>query len=219
MSTLYATFQRAADAEKAAGALIDHGASRSDLTITSKQASRTRSRHTSADETAVQAGENEGWAPRTLPALASAQQLQDREDIRADQGYREADQAERSAKRGISFTTINDALAGAVMGGFVGACCGIVICLVSMSPKEWSMLMAPALTLAVVVALAAGIIIGAVVGMLKDLGFFGKGAASSTRQATGHPVLLAVDVSSGRTLEGDARRLVTKYHAASIDMS
>jgi membrane protein YqaA with SNARE-associated domain len=77
--------------------------------------------------------------------------------------------------------------------------------------------------------LTAGAMCGAVLGLLKDQGVSRRKPnrkTVSTRQrgvsrryTMGRPVLLAVKVSPSEPMVAEARRLVCKYHASSIDLA
>jgi hypothetical protein len=220
MSILYVTFQDAVDAEKAAGALIDHGVARQDLTITSKSA-YIAPPHNSDYEAAVQAGENEGWPARTADEIASEQESVDRHDDQANERYQEADHAERSAKTGISITTLNDTVIGALRGGFVGACIAIVVGILwIVVPAHAGLAMYwRSIIFASVIGVAAGTVVGGVIGLLRDLGAAVDNPGPRRVTKSARPVLLAVEVPSGNLDEDQARRLVSKYHASSIDRS
>ncbi|MGO8672858.1 MAG: hypothetical protein ACLQVD_16040 [Capsulimonadaceae bacterium] len=129
MKTLYATFENAADAEKAAGALFDHGVAGDDLTITAKHVSS--GRQDSAEvEAATLIGENEGWPARSAAIISAEQWVVDVEQERVSAQYIEADHAERAAKSGISTTTWRDSAVGALKGSIVGLCSGLLAGLV-----------------------------------------------------------------------------------------
>jgi hypothetical protein len=154
MPTLYATFNDAADAERAAGALFDHGIAQCDLTITSKRISHILS-NSPLDALAELDGENEGWPPLNTTATAAKQQALKEDQDQADESYREADNAEQSAKSGISLTTPRDVMTGALKGSAVGLGITIIVGLFCMLP-----------TLALGIASIGGPIIVAVVATL-----------------------------------------------------
>lgn len=218
MSTLYATFQSAADAEKAAGALIDHGALRRDLTITSQRLSIDSYRRD--DEAAVQSGENEGWPVRSVQAVTSERQPIDQNDSQAITGYREADDAEQSAKRGINLTTLDDTVLGALRGSFVGVFFAVIGGIVWISPAHTGAIhFLPALMVCGVLGLTVGAIVGGVIGLLADQGTFRYTRDPRAASARSRQVQLAVDVSSGPAAEDQARRIVSKYNATAIEIS
>jgi hypothetical protein len=215
MSIFYATFQNAIDAERAAGALIDHGVGPNDLTITSKPISEVHSNQPTYEDS-VQSAENEGWPVRSNSVIASELRKIDQSDTEAGERYLEADKAERSAKFGISITTLGDAIVGALRGGFIGAFVGIVIAFYTATHYPVPM---GHFVLDGAIGLAIGTAVGAGVGMLTDQGaevqvgrtYKGKGGA--------RPVLLVVDTSSVHFADGEAQRLISKYRASSIDES
>lgn len=225
MPTLYATFNDAADAERAAGALFDHGVARHGLTITSKRESKIPLIN-SHDASAELDGENEGWPPPNATAMAAKEKALKEDQDEADASYREADNAELSAKRGISFTTPRDVVAGALKGSVVGLGVAVIIALACLLPRVAADIASVDGALFVAtLGITAGAMSGAVFGLLKDQGASGKQLGSPTRSSitrrytTTRPVLLAVDVSSSAPFELEARRVVCKYHASSIYVS
>jgi len=218
MSTLYATFDRAADAEKAAGALIDHGALRHDLTITSEHSSIARP-HDGESKTAAESGENEGWPEKGPAAAAAEQQIVDQSDSQASEHYRRADNAENSAKVGISLTTPADVVTGAIRGGAVGLCLGILGSILWIVPWHmWIAANVPNAIMTALLGLGAGAIVGGVIGLLLDQGVSNSRVSPRPAAQPGRSVLLAVDVSSGSLQIRAARRLVSKYHATRIEV-
>lgn len=222
MPTLYATFEDAADAERAAGALFDHGIARSDLTITSKHQLRTSS-ISREDESALLSGENEGWPPRTAANLTADRIAVQAGEELAYARYEEADRAERSAKSGITITTPRDAAAGALKGSIIGLLLGVVVGLIRVSPAHF------ALVNTIAFGVGAGAVVGAATGSLKDQGMRRIGltppggsaaaAESANSKAPGRPVLLAAHLASSKLIEAAARRLALKYRASSVDVS
>ena len=223
--TLYATFNDAADAERAAGALFDHGVARHHLTITSKRDSQI-SMIISRDAAAELDGENEGWPPPNSMAMAAREKALKEDQDEADASYREADNAEMSAKRGISFTTPRDVIAGALKGSAVGLGVALVIAIACLLPRVAANIASVdgALIMATL-GITAGAISGALVGLLRDQGASGKQFWAPTRSSIARrysntrPVLLAVDVSSSAPFELEVRRVMCKYHASSIYLS
>jgi len=225
MPTLYATFDDALDAERAAGALFDHGIARRNLTITSKRVSTIR-----ADDTeAALIGENEGWPPAGARAIADRKRAVKIDQDQADVDYRAADHAEQTAKRGISITTARDVGIGAIKGSVVGLIgATMVTFLWAMPPPGGGIASGLLLAFQVLaVGLVAGAIGGSVFGLLTDQGSERPRAsldrngmrAVTRRLKVSRPVTLAVTVATSDSVIAEARRLVCKYHASSIDMS
>jgi len=225
MPTLYATFDDALDAERAAGALFDHGIARRDLTITSKRVSTIR-----ADDTeAALVGDNEGWPPAGSRAIADRKRAVKIDQDQADIDYRAADHAEQTAKRGISITTARDVGIGAIKGSVVGLIGATIITILWEMPPPGAGITSGLLLAVQVLAVGmiAGAIGGGVFGLLTDQGSVRprsrrhrNGMQAITRRfKVSRPVTLAVTVSPSDSVIAEARRLVCKYHASSIDMS
>jgi hypothetical protein len=222
MSTLNATFEYAADAKKAAGALFDYGIPQKDLTITSKYECASHL-YNKEIETDVSRGENEGWPARRAAAMVMGKRQKEAEEKEADTGYREADEAERYAKSGISITTPGDAFAGALKGAAIGLCIGTLAGFLWLMPGHIGSVRAGAAFAFVMgvaaFGLVAGAILGTVVGYLKDQGIPRNTDKLPPLKISVRPVLLAVNLSSSDIGETEAKKLVSKYNAISIDMS
>lgn len=230
---LYATFTDPSDAKKAAGALMDYGVTEEDLTITSKHVPGMHpidngvetvqiSTMTQSESLTSNLDNNDGSHNANRIALAK-EYSQMIDNTQADIGYQEADKAERLAKWGISTTTKRDAVAGAIKGSKLGVVFGLVAGFIFALPlHETGPIGAMGVTIVVevsIIGLFVGVIIGFTIGYLKDQGAISKAVTQPVGHLAGHPVLLALNVSSGHLGETEARRIITKYHATSIDKS
>src|SRR5258708_2508816 len=101
--TVFTSFADATFAERAAGALLDHGVDSNDISLVSKKPN--------------------GTEPATYP---------DRRDMEARSEDNKQDDTELAAKQGISTTTPQDAGHGAVVGGAVGLGVGALAALGSL---------------------------------------------------------------------------------------
>ena len=197
--TLYATFNDTSLAEKAVGALLDHGARNEDISVISKDPG---TQHVS--RTAVDAGEEQYVA-------------RDPSDHPADSGAH----AENAGKHGLSTTTAGDARVGAAKGAGIGLGVGVAAAIASLVIPGFGLVMgggALALALAGTAgATAAGAVAGGVTGYLKDQGVPDAAAADYHRAYENGSAVLSVHVPSGKLTESEASGLLTKYQASNIN--
>ncbi|RYG34882.1 hypothetical protein EON81_14325 [bacterium] len=216
----YATFSDADNAERAIGALLDHGVLNSDLSLI----------RSAADNTAVVAqtpGESDGvyarsendpalghpnYADPLAPAPAHVETIPAHTVDNA-----RLNDAEDEAKHGISTTTPADAGAGAIKGTAWGVGLGAVAALAALFvPGVGLVVGGGALAAALGTAAAtagAGAATGAVVGYLKDQGLEEHVANEYGTLVGAGGTLIAVSLPSGSCSELEGQEVLEKYGA------
>lgn len=216
--TLYASFSDAALAEKAVGALLDHGARNEDITLVASRA------HARAGESAVGAsgpGVTDEWDDEE--ALADDELVHTRSAASAAHARRWHDgerNPEQAAKEGISTTTPGDAAAGAAAGAGIGLAVGTAAALASLFiPGIGLVTGAGALATALAGAAgatAAGGIAGGVTGYLRDMGVPDEAARDYHRSIESGGAMLAVHVPSNNLDRASAESILAKYGGANF---
>lgn len=230
--TIYASFATTDDAEKAAGALLDHGVRNEDISL-------------------VQHGDEETYNSRWRRAASvGADDLGSRVDdygvnrvttdydqndvnrgvttdmdVNTDAGRRTTPDMDRdddlNAKHGISTTTAADAGSGAVKGAVVGVGVGVVAALAALFvPGVGIVAGGGALAAAlggVAATTGAGAAAGALTGYLKDQGMDEDTVRSYGNTITSGGAVLAVSIPSGDCDETEAQQVLTKYGATNIN--
>lgn len=226
MTSIYACFRDYSLAEKAVGALLDHGAHPHDISLIrgnpeeqfrnyrAQQSEgalmdRPAVRYSQFEDTHFRAAERNaagGYTEKRMEADRALQEMQGDDDF--------------VAKSGISTTTGADAGAGAVKGAGVGLGVGILAALAALFIPGFGLVGgAGALTVAIggaAGATGAGALAGAVTGYLKDQGMGERVAAEYGHSLEEGGSLLEVRVPSGDVTEEVARRLLDKYGASNI---
>lgn len=190
MTMLYASFDDSSAAERAAGALLDYGASPDDLSLVWNDPASSKS-------------------PPSDPG-----------ELRFPDAWGGDVDLENRAKSGITVTTPVDAEAGAVRGAGVGVGVGAVAALVSLFiPGVGLVAGGGALAVAIaglVGSTGAGAIAGAVTGYLKDQGMDWLMAEHFTGTVSQGGALLSIAVPSREVDEATARSIFNKYGAANV---
>ncbi len=221
LQTIYALFQDVADAERAIGALRDHGVPDANIGIASRRAAeqdeagRIRSGYTrlTEDETTSAAT----YAPQagTAPAAAIAETVTPRSDVDT------AENVSAIGKMGITTTTPQDAAAGAAVGTGVGLVAGLLAAAAAvMIPGVGLVLGGGILAGAFGVAAAttaAGAAVGGVAGYLRDMGMPEQAAANVSDRLREGDYLLTISVDPARY--DDIKQLLLKYNAAGVDIN
>lgn len=236
--TLFAAFNDPAQAEKAAGALLDHGANKEDLSLVTREntTSDYENRQTTenwgnayvpvAGSSAGAAGTAPGYginAPVDVRGTGSVG-VANRNDLDSDydEDVDDADHMDASAKGGISTTTSSDAGSGAAKGAGIGLGLGILGGIASLIvPGVGLVLGGGALATAIGAAAAttaAGAVAGGVTGYLKDQGVPDETAAQYNRNIEGGGAMLALSVPSGKLDAATAQSIVEKYGGGNIDI-
>ena len=231
-STIYAMFDDPADAERAAGALLDHGLLAKDLSVLqgpsgaewSREPERARYEGdlavpdaTGTIPVAVPYGGPSGYG---TPIATGVDDAAFRRDASADEDSEDPDWV---AKRGITTTTAGDAGEGALKGTAWGAGVGIVAGLASLLiPGVGLVYGSGALAAAIgaaVATTAAGAAAGAVTGYLVDQGVDSHLADRYGTAVTNGGALLAANIPSGPVTEAQARSVLEKYGAHNLSLS
>lgn len=236
MAHLYASFQDAALAEKAAGALLDYGVRKEDLSIVANNAyGETRTTHSVGDHFAQTGDRMAGAVTSAVGADAAASGYEAgaaRREANApgalnDYGTIETDRTtggdvENAAKSGISTTTPEDAGAGAVKGAEIGLGVGILAGLASLLvPGVGLVLGGGALASAIGAAAlttGAGAIAGGVTGYLKEQGVPGDAAERYQGIVEHGGAVLNVNLPSGNVDQATAEQVIAKYHATDVNL-
>ena len=196
-STLYASFADAALAEKAAGALLDHGARNEDISIVASEPSKEVREEVRED----------GVYDRTHTTYI-------------DHSTGAGDSTEHAAKQGISTTTAGDATAGAAKGAGIGLGVGVAAALASILIPGFGLVAGGgALATAIagaVGATAAGAVAGGVHGYLKDQGVPDEVAVDYDRAVKNGGAVMAVAVPTDKLGELEVREILAKYQASNI---
>lgn len=195
-NTIYAAFADPSQAEKAAGALLDHGVRPQDLSVV---------RSHSGDLTVTTSHGTVGRSSDGYPDVIT--------DTSGD--------VEASAKQGISTTTAADAGAGAIKGTAWGAGLGALAVLAALVVPGVGLVLgggALASALGAVAASAgAGAVAGAVTGYLKDQGVDEDVAHHYESTIGAGGALLAITLPSGDVGEAEAQAVVDKYGATHVN--
>ena len=227
-NTIYATFSNPEDAEKAAGALLDHGVRPEDLSVVRRHeegftpvtapVATTSNVPLSADPaiTALQAS-----TPQSAGSVYGTDTTFAREEA-ANGVYEPTDEdVDDVAKYGVTTTTAGDAAAGAIKGSMGGAGIGTIAAIAALIvPGVGIVLGLGALATAIggIAATAgAGAAAGAIVGYLKDMGVDDQLANEYGDTVEGGGAILAVTVPSGNVDEVEATAVLNKYAATNVN--
>ena len=198
--TLYASFDDIDLAEKAAGALLDHGIRNEDISLVAND--RYLDRHTEVVDAAVDRDYNTVIVDRDAP----------NDDRDATLGQ---------AKSGITTTTAADAGSGAAKGAGVGLGVGVLAGLASLAVPGFGLVLgggALATALAGAAgATAAGAVAGGVTGYLKDQGMPDHAAETYHDNFERGGAVLAVALPSNDVDGMTARQVLDKYGATNIN--
>jgi len=223
--TIYALFQTVADAERALGALQDHGIAAADIGIAARrpaeqmEAKRIRSGFTRVtDSEAVRQGEPEvsyKAQPGTLPPAALASTVVPNTSVDTSENV------ETVGKEGLTTTTPQDAAAGAAVGSGVGLVAGLLAAAAALTiPGVGLVLGGGALAAALgatAATTAAGAAVGGVTGYLRDMGMPEEAATSIHDRLTEGDYLVTIAVDPLRY--DQIKQLLLKYNAAGVDLN
>lgn len=221
LQTIYALFQDVSDAERAIGALKDHGVPDANIGIASRRAAeqdeagRIRSGYTrlTEDETTSAAT----YAPQTgtPPAAAIADTVTPRSAVDT------AENVSAIGKMGITTTTPQDAAAGAAVGTGVGLVAGLLAAAAAVMIPGVGLVLGGGIlagALGVTAATtAAGAAVGGVTGYLRDMGMPEHAAANVSDRLREGDYLLTISVDPARY--DDIKQLLLKYNAAGVDIN
>jgi hypothetical protein len=218
-NTIYATFNDPKLAEKAAGALMDHGLRAEDLSIIQSH----KWRSLAAEEIAPSqppaalfvvpnsSGMSTGMAPFGItPMVMTAEQEHDQiDDIDLEPNMDEL------AKHGLSTTTPQDACLGAWKGTAWGAGVGALAALAALFVPGVGLVVGGGALATAIVAMAAsagaGAAAGAMTGYLKDQGVESHIAAEYERMINTGGAVLGATLPSGGVDECQAWEVLNKY--------
>lgn len=222
---IYALFQDVADAERAIGALQDHGVTRDHIGVVARrpaeqdEAARVRTDYARVSD-AQDARQGEPAVtyearPGTLPPAASAMTITPTSTADTPQNV------ETVGKEGITFSTPQDAAAGAAVGGGIGLVTGLLAAAAALAIPGVGIvlsggILATALGAAAATA-AAGAAAGGVAGYLTDMGMPQQAAQNAASRLTEGDYLVTVDADTSRYDE--IRQILFKYNAAGVDVN
>jgi hypothetical protein len=223
--TIYALFRTVADAERAIGALMDHGVERDNIGVIARQTAeqdeeiRVRTGYvrssTPIDDTLDEPVAAYTPRPTTMPPAAISGTVVPTSDNDTPQSV------ETAGKEGITTTTGADAGAGAAIGTGIGLVAGLLASAIALTvPGVGIVLAAGAVTSAIgatVAATAAGAIAGGVAGYLRDMGMNEAAASSYADRVSQGDYLIAVTVDTSDY--DDVRRILYKYNAVGVDVN
>lgn len=223
--TLYATFNDAGMAEKAVGALLDHGGSNEDISVISKEPCANHVHSTRVDDN-NERSEERANAVAGRPYVNGDKtdadgQYTDADKRRDGRTMKDSDHAEKSGKTGLSTTTAGDAEAGAAKGAGIGLGVGVAAAIVSLIVPGFGLVMgggALAVALAGTAgATAAGAAAGGVTGYLKDQGVPDAAATDYQHAYENGSAVLSIHVPSGKLSPAEARGILSKYDARYVN--
>ena len=221
LQTIYALFQNVSDAERAIGALRDHGVPDASIGIASRRAAeqdeteRIRGGYTRLTEDETTSAATYAPAPGTAPAAAIADTVTPRSAVDT------AENVSTVGKMGLTTTTPQDAAAGAAIGSGVGLVAGLLAAAAAvMIPGVGLVLGGGILAGAFGVAAAttaAGAAVGGVTGYLRDMGMPEQAAANVSDRLREGDYLLTISIDPVRYDE--IKQLLLKYNAAGVDIN
>jgi hypothetical protein len=221
LQTMYALFQDVSDAERAIGALRDHGVPESSIGIASRRAAeqdesgRIRDGYTRITEDATTSAATYMPHQGTPPAAAIASTIAPRSDVDT------AENVSATGNMGLTTTTPQDAAAGAAVGGGVGLVAGLLAAAAAvMIPGVGLVLSGGILAGALGVAAAttaAGAAVGGVTGYLRDMGMPEHAAANINDRLREGDYLMTIAVDPARYDE--IKQILLKYNAAGVDIN
>ncbi len=210
--TMYATFTDASLAEKAVGALMDHGVRNEDISVISQETSPKQADAHNRDLRRSSVAGHGVTVTSTVDDKGN--------NIPANHSLEYSDHAEKAGKTGLSTTTAGDAEAGAAKGAGIGLGLGVAAAVASIIiPGVGLVLGGGALATALagtIGATAAGAVAGGVTGYLRDQGVPGDAATDYERAYKSGCAVLTVHVPSGKMSQLDIENILSKYHATYI---
>ncbi len=225
LQTIYALFQDVADAERAIGALTDHGVTADHIGIATRrgaeqgETNRVRQNFTRVtDDPAGSLGEPE-VAYKAMPGTTAPVTLGTTEkpanfvDTPAN--------VDAVGKTGITTTTPQDAAAGAAVGTGIGLVGGLLAAAAALTIPGVGLVMAGGVLAsalgAAAATTAAGAAVGGVTGYLRDMGMSEHAAESIHDRMTEGDYLLTIQVDPVRY--DDIKQILLKYNAVGVDIN
>jgi len=223
-NTIYASFKDPKLAEKAAGALMDHGLLAQDLSIIQSH----KWRNLAAEEVAPRdvpaiaflnpnaSGMSTGMSPFGMTPMVPESELLDtpidETEILPD--------VEDQAKHGISTTTPKDAEIGALKGTAWGVGIGAVAAVASLFVPGFGLVVGGGALATAIVGIAAsagaGAAAGAMTGYLKDQGVESHVAAEYEHVIHNGGAVLGATIPSGDVDESRAWEILNKYAGQNV---
>lgn len=239
--TLFVSFASKEDAERATGALMDHGLKSEDISLVAggsedQDADYGAKGGLHTGDTAYDAYGGVGQRrvetgsdrqPATVGGIvggATSYRDTTPEDAEyAVERNRDEDDEDLSAKSGLSTTTPEDAGAGALAGAGIGAGIGALAALGSLFiPGVGLVVGGGALATALAGAAgtaAAGAVAGGATGYLMDLGVDADTAREYDETVRSGGAILSINLPSGDLDAAHAREILTKYNAVNVSPS
>ncbi len=221
LQTIYALFQDVSDAERAIGALRDHGIPESSIGIAGRrpaeqdETGRVRENYIRLTEDSTTSEATYAPLPGTQPAAAIASTVTPRSDVDT------AENVAATGNSGLTTTTPQDAAAGAAVGTGVGLIAGLLAAAAAITiPGVGLVLGGGILAGAFGVAAAttaAGAAVGGVTGYLRDMGMPEQAAASVSDRLREGDYLMTISLDP--THYDEVKRLLLKYNAAGVDIN
>ena len=225
LQTIYALFQDVADAERAIGALQDHGVPAANIGVATRrpaeqeEAGRVRTGFTRlTDAQATPQGEPEASyiaQPGTLPPAALAATTTPGSSVDTSNNVAVV------GKEGITTTTPQDAAAGAAVGSGVGLVAGLLAAAAALTIPGFGLVLGGGVLAAAfgatVATAAAGAAVGGVTGYLRDMGMPEHAAANVSDRLREGDYLLTASVDPVRYDE--IKQLLLKYNAVGVDIN
>lgn len=225
LQTIYALFQDVADAERAIGALQDHGVAAANIGVATRrtaeeeEAGRVRTGFTRlTDDQTLRQGEPEvayEAQPGTLPPAAIASTAAPITSVDTTQNV------DAVGKAGLTTTTPQDAAAGAAVGTGVGLVAGLLAAAAALTIPGFGLVLGGGVLAAAfgatVATTAAGAAVGGVTGYLRDMGMPEHAAVNVNDRLREGDYLLTANVEPTRYDE--IKQLLVKYNAVGVDIN
>lgn len=222
---IYALFQDVADAERAIGALQDHGVTRDHIGVVARrpaeqdESGRVRTDYTRVSDAQVMHQGEPAVAyearPGTLPPAALAP------TVTPSSTADTAQNVDTVGKEGITFSTPQDAAAGAAVGGGIGLVTGLLAAAAALAIPGVGIVLSGGILAGALGAAAAttvaGAAVGGVAGYLTDMGMPQQAAQNVASRLTEGDYLVTVDADTSRY--DDIRQILFKYNAAGVDVN
>jgi hypothetical protein len=218
--TIHALFGSVSDAERAIGALIDHGVIRENIGVIARNPT---------GEDAVPGGYTRVIDPTAaylgepivayMPVPGSIAPSPIANTYVAPSTVGTPDAVEFDGKEGLTTTTPEDALAGAEVGASIGLLAGILASAVALTLPGIGIILAGGALASAVAATAAttaaGAVVGGTVGYLRDMGMPENAAAAVADRLSQGYYLITVYIDT--TQIDEVKQLLLKYNAISVD--
>lgn len=222
---IYALFQDVSDAERAIGALQDHGISRNNIGVVARRAAEqdeTARVHTDYTRVSDAQDLHQGepavtYEPRpgTLPPAALSPTITPTSAVDTPENV------EAVGKEGITTTTGADAAAGAAIGGGVGLVAGLLAAAAALAVPGVGIVLSGGILAtalgATAATAAAGAVAGGVAGYLTDMGMSQTAAQNYADRIHEGDYLVVIDADPSRY--DDLKQLLLKYNAAGVDIN